>query len=164
GVRRLRERGVGLRWSALEAHYDGRGVPCRSHVARALRDVGLVSTHRGAYGRLLSSDTFEPSPVTVAESIAVVRAEGGVPVWAHPNPNAAAEHAPRLKTLGLMGLEAYTPSRRPGQIRRLHEIAESLELLVTGGSDYHGVSSAMPLGRWQLAWERVPDLFLAARR
>ena len=99
GVERLREKGVGLRWSSLEAHYDGKGVPCRSHVARALRDVGLVSTNRGAFGRLLSSDDFEPSRVTVEESIEMVRAEGGVPVWAHPNPNAAREHAPRLRTV-----------------------------------------------------------------
>ncbi len=161
GVRRLREKGVALRWSTFEEHYPGYGVPCRSHVARALKQNGTISSHRGVFGRMLGREQFESTPLIAEDAIAMVTAEGGIAVWAHPTPNAAEEHAKRLVAAGLRGLEAYTPSRRPGHIRRIRTVAEELDLIVTGGSDYHGVNTAMPLGRWSFAWEKIPADLLA---
>jgi len=40
--------------------------------------------------------------------------------------------------MGLMGLEAWHPTAKQGSCRRLEELAKSLGLYVTEGSDYHG--------------------------
>ena len=45
---------------------------------------------------------------------------------------------PELVTAGLMGLEVLHPNHSPSQIRKLEEHCAELDLLKTGGSDYHG--------------------------
>ncbi|MEA2063768.1 MAG: PHP domain-containing protein [Gemmatimonadota bacterium] len=70
-------------------------------------------------------------------AIELILSAGGVPVWAHPMLAEKSEII-RLKGAGLMGLEVNTPKHDLLTRNYLLRICESLNLIPTGGTDYHG--------------------------
>lgn len=127
----------------------------RPVLARALVDLGIVSTVSEAFDDLLSSSNaryyvghYAP---TLERGIEVIAAAGGVPVLAHPwtegRPSLVDEHDTddqveakfaALMEIGLAGLEVHHEENTPFGRQRLDEIAAHLGLIVTGSSDYHG--------------------------
>ena len=68
---------------------------------------------------------------------------GGVAVLAHPSaiapaPASLEEVLAGLKRAGLTGIEALYPGHSAKTVRQLRRLAEKLDLLITGGSDFHG--------------------------
>ena len=125
---------------------DG-GVATRLHFALALVAGGFAETTRDAFARYLHKgrpgyfavERFPPEQV-----IKLILGAGGVPVWAHPmhgNPDVH-KLAAQLRGYGLMGLEAFHPSISEGEGALLVSIARQSGMLVTCGSDYHGLNRA----------------------
>jgi predicted metal-dependent phosphoesterase TrpH len=82
---------------------------------------------------------------TVAEAIALIHRAGGVAVWAHPfwdvqDPATVRAMLIRFAGLGMDGVEAFYPSFTPAQVELLCDVADELDLLTTGSSDFHGAS------------------------
>lgn len=154
GVKRLRDRGVPLRWQAL-LDTAGDGVPCRSHVARALLNTGVARSAQAVFARYLRGPEFPKPDLTGPAAIELVRDHGGVPVWAHP-PVAQLDSVGRLLVeAGLAGVEAHVP----GDARRrraLREFASRHGLIETGGTDHHGVSPKRRLGWFSVPLELYP--------
>ncbi len=127
----------------------------RPHVARALVDAGVVPDLAAAFtpewiglgGRAYT----EKYTLDAARAVALVRAAGGVPVFAHP---AAAKRGPvvtdadiaDLAAYGLAGLEVDHPDHTPEDRARLRRLAADLGLFVTGSSDDHGASTGHRIG------------------
>ena len=128
----------------------------RAHVADALRRKGLVSSRADAFRRFLAQgrpayvESAGPSP---EEAIALIRAVGGFAVVAHPGTVADAGAIAGWAKAGLEGLEVYYGGHTPSQVARFQSLAESLKLLATGGSDYHGRDS----GREAALGVEVPE-------
>ena len=85
----------------------------------------------------------------VSEVISAVKSAGGLTVWAHPLGGAGEriltppEFLKRLDELiacGINGLECYYSLYTPEQIKFLVETARAKNLLISGGSDYHGAN------------------------
>ena len=122
---------------------------CRPHVAQVLVDKGYVQDTREAFERYLK----EGAPAYVSrmlsdtrDVIAWIRNAGGVPVLAHPTwTRCQGEPLYRLcaclKDAGLLGLEVFYSSHNRKQTSRFLELAKRLDLLVTGGSDFHGAAN-----------------------
>ena len=98
----------------------------------------------------------------MAEALPLMRQSGFVPVLAHPMLLEKDEITLRTllahwKDQGLMGVEVYHPSSL-GRTERLERMARRMNLLVTGGSDFHkeGDSHGMP-GCIHPAWSRAGD-------
>jgi hypothetical protein len=80
---------------------------------------------------------------SISQGVALLRNGGAVPVWAHPYLFRGGEVEEVLKELveaGLMGIEVYHPCHTPKQTKRLEALCAQYNLLMTGGSDYHGPS------------------------
>ena len=82
---------------------------------------------------------------TVAEAIELIHDAGGVAVWAHPfwdvqEPATVRAMLERFAGLGMDGVEAFYPSYTQAQVELLCAIADELDLLSTGSSDFHGAS------------------------
>jgi adenylyl-sulfate kinase len=80
---------------------------------------------------------------TVEEAIAWIHEAAGVAVWAHPfwdvsDGDEVLSAISRYRDAGLDGVEAFYPSHTREQTLLLAERCESLGLLSTGSSDYHG--------------------------
>lgn len=131
-------------------------VIARPHFARALMKKGVVSSVAEAFDRYLSTGKplYLPKEVlTPRDAIALLHGAGGVAVMAHPGlvPLSAAVLADRVtslaQTAGLDGLEAYYSQHSPADTDRFLSLADRLGLLVTGGSDFHGLAKPhVPLG------------------
>jgi len=144
---RLNELGLELEWGEVQA-CAGEGVVGRPHFAQALIDRGCVSSTEEAFERYLAKGRpayVERYRLYPAEGIRMIREAGGVAVVAHPftwlRDEAKLEASlVGLKALGLAGVEAYYSEHSPEQIIALLRMAKRLDLLATGGSDYHGLA------------------------
>lgn len=91
------------------------------------------------------------------DAIAMIHRAGGLAVLAHPGPTATRPRLEGLKALGLDGVEVRHPSHSDEEIGRILRLAESLDLLPSGGSDWHGATDG-----WRtLGSMRVPAEWLA---
>jgi 3',5'-nucleoside bisphosphate phosphatase len=119
-------------------------APGRPHIAAALVAAGHVQSTQEAFERFLGDN--KPAYVSygnfeATEGIALLRACGAVPIWAHPylyRGGEVEDVLPELIDAGLMGIEVYHPSHSPSERQRLLQLANHHNLLVSGGSDYHG--------------------------
>jgi len=178
--RRLRNQEILSKLQALDIRltpedvrkHAGTHVICRPHVAMALVEKGYVSSTREAFDRYLgkSRPAYVPRRrLSPAESIRLITDSGGVPVLAHPGTlqigrNALSELLLTLKDSGLQGLEVHHPQHEPSQRRRYAELAAGLDLVATGGSDFHGaLTPDLTMGRG-FGDLRVPDETLAQLR
>ncbi|MEM7167946.1 MAG: PHP domain-containing protein [Planctomycetota bacterium] len=156
GVTTLRERGVPLRWRALEEAL-GEGVPCRSHVARALIKVGVARSPRVVFARYLQG-AFRGPRIGVAEAIQLVRDNGGLAVWAHPDAATMDSHGVELAAAGLQGVEVYRRGGKQAPRRRkVERFAERHGLLKTGGSGHHFSTPRRRLGEFSIPFELLPE-------
>lgn len=94
------------------------------------------------YGCDYGSYPFPP----VAEVIAAVHKAGGKAALAHPcnwfdaeDPEALYRHLDTLREMGLDGVECHYPANSPEMTRLCREYCREHGLLITAGSDDHGV-------------------------
>jgi 3',5'-nucleoside bisphosphate phosphatase len=151
-VARLAELGAPVTWEQVAA-IAGDAVVGRPHIARALAEAGVVATPADAFTAEWIADggrahvgRYAPD---AARGIALVRAAGGVPVLAHPRSpgyEIADEVIVGLASAGLAGLEVFHPDHDHSERTRLTQLANSLDLVMTGGSDDHGAFNDSGLG------------------
>ncbi len=142
-LRRLREQGVEIT-EADVVRAIGPGAVQRSHIARVLTQKGYAVDVREAMRKFLSKNApaYVPAPSLPPEdAVAVIRAEGGVAVLAHPGITGQDSMIERLAAAGLAGLEVSHPAHSPEQVAHYAQLAEQHGLVATEGSDYHGASS-----------------------
>ena len=146
----------------------GSGAVGRAHIARALVASGDAESVSDAFQRLIGRECpfyvpkVSPSP---AEVVARLRELGAVPVLAHPGVTRVDHLIPSLIQIGLLGIEAYHADHTPEQREHYADLAASLGVLATGGTDFHGTASRNPeLGAIAIPPEAVEALLAAGRR
>jgi len=136
--------------------------PGRPHVARALVQGGWCSSLDEAFERFLkkSRPAWVPKfKIGAAAAIALIHDAGGLAVMAHPGLNHTDEIIPELVAAGLDGLECFHSKHSTTITQRYLEIADQHRLLVSGGSDCHGMSKGKPLiGSVKIPYECVERL------
>ena len=143
-VAKARELGADVSWDQVAAIADG-AVVGRPHIARALAAAGAVETPADAFTADWIADGgrafVDRYAVDLPRGIALIRAAGGVPVLAHPRSpgyEIPDEVIAALAGAGLSGLEVFHFDHDQAQRARLAQLAASLNLIMTGGSDDHG--------------------------
>lgn len=144
-LKRLRDLGFEIGMSEVEAQAHGPSVG-RPHIADSLVAAGYFETRGAAFVDLLGDGGrayVQRRRLSAAEAITLARDSGAVPVIAHPytiglsrDDYSAAFR--ELTTFGLGGIEAYYPEHSPALREHLADLAASLGIVATGGSDYHG--------------------------
>ncbi len=132
---------------------SGGGVVGRPHIAQALVEVGSADSVDHAFATLLHHRS--PFYVTKADTdvcvgIALVRAAGGVPVFAHGLATKRGrivgdDAIAAMVDAGLLGLEVDHPDHSADERAHLRGVASDLGLIVTGSSDYHGTNKVTPI-------------------
>lgn len=140
----------------------------RPHIARVLMDKKVVTTAKEAFDRFLAEGKAAyvprdlPAPV---DAIRWIKDAGGLAVLAHPTwvkttEGTLTDLARQLKEQGLDGVEVHYSTHTPRQTRTYLSLAKQLGLLVTGGSDFHGMTKPdieVGIGKGSL---HVPDHLL----
>ncbi|MFF5894836.1 PHP domain-containing protein [Streptomyces argenteolus] len=155
-VARLQELGVPITWEQV-ARIAGDGSVGRPHVATALVELGVVDTVSDAFtsawlgnGGRAYADKHELDPF---DAIRLVKAAGGVTVFAHPLAVKRGTVVPetviaQLAEAGLDGIEVDHMDHDEPTRARLRGLAAELGLLPTGSSDYHGTRKTVRLGEY----------------
>ncbi|MFJ2785363.1 PHP domain-containing protein [Streptomyces sp. NPDC093249] len=155
-VGRLQDLGVPVTWEQV-ARIAGDGSVGRPHVAEALVELGVVPDVSGAFtsdwladGGRAHVGKHELDPV---DAIRLVKAAGGVTVFAHPLAVKRGQVLPesataRLAEAGLDGIEVDHMDHDEATRARLRGLAKELGLLATGSSDYHGSRKTCRLGEY----------------
>ncbi|MGC8669045.1 MAG: PHP domain-containing protein [Chthonomonadales bacterium] len=146
-VERMQRLGLPITLEEL-LHEAGGGQIGRPHMASLLVRKGAASSIGDAFDRFLADGRPAHVPkdkIHPPEAVQLIHAAGGLAVVAHPDSLGLDEAdllrcLQELKTLGLDGLECYYSRYDARQISRLLQIAGALNLLVTGGSDFHGAT------------------------
>ena len=144
-VERLRDIGYAITLDDVQRHAAGPSVG-RPHIADALIEKGYFPHRDAAFEDLLRDGGrayVSRIRLGAIEAIELVRSRGGVPVIAHPQTiGATAAEYDRvfrdLRDAGLGGIEAHHPMHDPAVRGHLVDVAHSLGIAATGGSDYHG--------------------------
>ena len=138
------------------------GTVGRPHVAMALQKRGFVASVDEAFTRFLKRGKpayVERYRMDAAETIGHVKRAGGVAVMAHPGLNSLDKRLREMVDQGLGGIEVWHTRHTAGQIKHYLEMAETLGVCATGGSDCHGpVRDGVLLGKIKLPYERVEAL------
>jgi predicted metal-dependent phosphoesterase TrpH len=157
---------------------SGGGQVGRPHFAQVLLEKGYVRNIQEAFERFLKKGApayvdkvrFKPK-----EAISFIRQAGGVAVLAHPktlgmNGSLAVEKV----VLGLIeerltGIEVFYPEHSPLEVGLLKVLAERYGLLMTGGTDYHGIEKealdiGVGRGEMKIPYSLVEAMKAARRR
>ena len=169
-VRQNRIREMVARLQAIRVPLEAQSVfalancrsPGRPHVARALVKAGLCANLDEAFERFLKKNRPAWVPkfkMSAARAIELIHQAGGLAVLAHPGLNRSDEVIPAMVEAGLDGIECFHTKHSTSTSEHYLEIADQYKLLVTGGSDCHGLSKGKPLiGSVKLPIEHVEKL------
>ena len=137
----------------IARHASGSTNVFKQHIMHALMEAGYADGLYGqVYRKLFSDGGCAHVPVEypdVREVIELIRSAGGVVVLAHPYVYDSVDLMHELAAEGLLdGIEVWHPSNDEERISTLKEFAQSHRLLMTGGTDFHGLytDSARSLG------------------
>ncbi|BFU96329.1 MAG: Phosphoesterase [Nitrospira sp.] len=146
-VERLRAAGLDVTYEEVQA-LAGTDAVGRPHIAQLLMKKRYVTSAKEAFDRYLAEG--RPAYVarelpTPAEAISWIREAGGLAVLAHPTwvKTAGSELAvciAELKDQGLAGIEVHYSTHTKSQTAAYLNLSRQFNLLVTGGSDFHGVT------------------------
>jgi predicted metal-dependent phosphoesterase TrpH len=164
----LRADDIDVTWDEVRRYANG-GTVGRPHIAQALIRRGLVGTTSEAFAPQWLGERYRlPKEDTeVFTAVRLVLAAGGVPVFAHPLATRRGRVVPDslivdLAAAGLFGLEADHTDQSPAERAHVRALADSLGLVATGSSDFHGAHKTVRLGAETTAREVLDRIVAAA--
>ena len=144
-VEKLAALGIKLEWERVQ-EIAGEGAVGRPHIALAMVEKGYCKEPKDAFPKYLGRNGLayaERAKMTPTEAVQMLHKVGGVPVLAHPAYLSDLEsRLPELRDAGLMGLEVYYAKFDSNTIENLRDLAVRYDLILCGGSDYHGLGNS----------------------
>jgi 3',5'-nucleoside bisphosphate phosphatase len=171
---KLNQLGLTLTWDEVEAFAE-EDVVGRPHFAKAMIARGYAADWDEVFDKYLGKGKpayVERKRLSASDSVRVIRAAGGVPVLGHPFTLELAlrdlkKLAGDLRDEGLQGIEVYFPQHAPETQKLYAALAKDLNLVATGGTDFHGAMTPDLKMGTGFGGLKVPDDIveqLAARR
>jgi predicted metal-dependent phosphoesterase TrpH len=166
-VAKLEKLGIHIDWQRV-LEIAGTSTIGRPHIAQAMLEKGYVTSFKEAFDKYLGHDRpayVARDKMTPEEAVRLIIKAGGLPVLAHPltlpDPEGMVK---KLKAGGLVGIETYYNGYTPEEVSRLLTLADKYKLVVTGGSDYHGIDATeTAIGGADVPIEAVEKLIALAK-
>lgn len=141
-IGQLSKEGLDLSVDEVKAEANG-GILARPHIASVLVDKGYVASFKEAFIRYLSDEslgTIYNEYHSHHKVIETVKEAGGAVVVAHPGNLYDVDELELLVDAGIDGIESIHPSHDYQTQKRIEQFADKHNLLMTGGSDFHGAN------------------------
>ena len=162
----LNRDGIGVTMADVIAAMPEGATMGRPHLADALVNLKIISGRDAAFKDLLHNESKyyrSHAAPTPEAAIRQIRLAGGVAVIAHPfathrGETIAASTFASLVDAGLNGIEVDRRDQSEAERAALRRIAQELDLVITGSSDYHGSGKLNLLGENRThpaQWERL---------
>jgi len=144
-IEKLNAIGFALTIEEVTALGDG-GVITRAHIGRALVKKGYINKEQKAYEKYIGNNCVAYAPrerLTPKMAMTIIKDAGGVPVLAHPtlyglNQRGMEQLVQKLIPDGLMGIETIYSLYDINQETHIRGLVQKYDLIMSGGSDYHG--------------------------
>lgn len=117
----------------------------KKHIMQALIECGYTNSFNGdLYKELFTPESENnilvvPKYDSVQNVIDEIHTAGGIAVLAHPVASGCIDYINEIIEMGIDGIEVFHPSADDEQQAMLKKIAVSHKILMTGGSDFHGM-------------------------
>lgn len=166
-VAKLAELGIQISWERVR-EIAGDGAIGRPHIAQAMLEKGHIGSIKEAFDKYIARDGpayVERDKMTPEEAVRLILRNRGLPVMAHPSTAPEPEAMiVELKAAGMVGIEAYYNNYMNEEIGNLIALAKDHGLIITGGSDYHGLdeSNETLMGGVEVPMEAVNRLIARA--
>ena len=166
-IAKLGNLGIPIEWQRVQK-IAGSGSVGRPHLAQAMLEKGYIASIKEAFTKYISRSGpayVERDKMTPQEAVELILRSNGLPVLAHPLFISDPEKlVVELKAAGLVGIEAYYDNYTADEIDRLVSLANKYNLIVSGGSDYHGLdaSTETMIGGADVPIEAVEQLIALA--
>ncbi len=145
-----RDYGIRFKYEDIKALVNANHNLGRPDLARLCIKYGYATSVQDAFDKYLI-DAYNKTRQTgkgikYQEAIELILNSGGIPVIAHPkslelNDVDLLELLKKMIDCGLMGIEVYHSSHSKEEMERYLELANQFNLLVSGGSDFHGINT-----------------------
>lgn len=143
----LTEAGFSITYQALQDRFPG-AIITRAHYGRYMLEHGYIKSIKEAFERYIGDHCpyFVPrEKVTPEQAVTLIKEAGGIPILAHPILYGLGKEqlellVSSLKNVGLMGIEAIYSTYTQADERQIRRLAEKYDLLLSGGSDFHGAN------------------------
>lgn len=127
------------------SHASGSTNLFKQHIMHALMDAGYTDKIFGELFDALFNENSETNVLaptkypSVEEVIEEIHGAGGIAVLAHPSKFDNFDEIDKYIGMGLDGIEVWHPMADEETIEKLSSICKKNKLLLTGGSDFHGI-------------------------
>ena len=150
-LEKLEKKGMTLNLEEIESKNTAIKVPIgRPHIAMSLIEKGYVKSIQEAFNQYLGDgkSCFDPgTPMSTDLTLETIHRAGGKAFIAHPHLMGSGNHVLKLLKKPFDGIECYYAKCPPDQERKWLRMAKEKNLLISGGSDFHGnIKPGIPLG------------------
>ena len=155
---------VNLTQDELDWLYSRNSV-VKIHIGNILVNRGLADNNIDAMKKYLDGCPTGNTRFEGSEGIKAIETSGGIPVWAHPLGGEGEEHLTTdefykkfdiMKSFGIKGLECYYSRYNLDEIKFLVDFASKNNMLISGGSDYHGRNKTVKFGQLNTDNTEIP--------
>jgi len=139
-IDKLTAMGIRIDFNEVETAAQGDLIG-RPHIAQVLEEKGYVFSIKEAFARYIGKGRPAYVPrykFLPEEAVRLIKKAGGVPVLAHPGLLKDQRIIEKIICLGIEGIEVYYPEHSKLQINEYIKLSRARNLLITGGSDFHG--------------------------
>lgn len=141
----LQEVGINITYEDLQQEFPN-SVITRAHYAKYMLNHGYIKSMKEAFDRYIGDHCpcyIPREKVTPAQAVELILQADGVPILAHPilygmGSSRLNSVVAELKETGLMGIEALYSTYTSAEERQVRTLAQKYNLLISGGSDFHG--------------------------
>ncbi len=169
------EAGIPISYDDLTKAFPGT-VITRAHYATYMLEKGYVTSRQEVFDRYIGDNCPYYVPrenILPEQAIEAILENGGVPILAHPVLYHLSDEkldalVKRLVDAGLRGIEAIYTTYEAYEERQIKELAEKYDLLISGGSDFHGsnkkgIDLGVGYGKLFVPEEILPPIKSASR-
>lgn len=123
-------------------------VITRANIARFLYEHGMIPSIQTAFEKYIGDHCkcyVNRFKITPMEAVQLIKATGGTAILAHPllyhmSDDTLQKLIDEMKEVGLDGIEAIYCTYSPSEERQMKQLAKENNLLISGGSDFHGTT------------------------
>ncbi|MCF8008656.1 MAG: PHP domain-containing protein [Halanaerobiales bacterium] len=122
----------------------------RPHLAQVMVKKGYIENIKDAFTKQYIKNNgkayVKKYKISPKQAIKLIKDNGGIPVLAHPvfinyGKPMTEKDIKKLQKRGLMGIEVFHPKHDNNTKNYYKKVAKKLNLIITGGSDFHGENS-----------------------
>lgn len=142
----IKNAGYNLDETKIKSSVNSKGTIYRQQIMYELTHEPYTSeNYQTLYKKLFKNNgvaSMEIDYIDVFDALEAIKKDGGIPVLAHPGELDNYDIVDELVRHGLQGIEVYHPKHTENDVEKCLEIASKYNLIITGGSDNHGIYGA----------------------